>query len=156
MTDLPIKNSPNTPILTSDAPKAIGPYSPGMMTHGCGRTIYVSGQIALDPNGFGKLIGTTIEEQTEQAIKNLEFILKAAKANLENVVNVTIYLTDFENFTAMNKVYMSRFNEPRPARATVGVKELPQKALVEIAAIAFIPQATWLDRILHFIRGKHS
>ena len=125
-----------TLVSTDQAPKAIGPYSQAVIA---GQTLYISGQIALDPSN-GTLVGTTIEEQTVQALKNVEAILHSQNLTFENVAKVEVYLKDLNDFKAMNGIYAQFFNgEVKPARATIEVSKLPMGALVEITCTAFIP-----------------
>lgn len=124
-----------TPIATDAAPKAIGPYSQAIRA---GSYVYVSGQIALDPV-TGKLNGDTIEEQTKQALQNMEAILKADGLTLANVVKTVVYMKDLKDFKKMNGVYAEKFSyATKPARATVQISALPMDALVEIDCIAFV------------------
>jgi len=118
-------------VKTLNAPQAIGPYSQAVIGGGF---VFVSGQIHLKPNG--DLVEGTIEEQTHQVMKNLMAILESAKVSFKNVVKVTIYLTDISVFGKVNAVYKSYMVEPYPARETVGVKELPRGAKIEISMIA--------------------
>lgn len=128
---------PITPIVTENAPKAIGPYSQAIIA---GSYVYVSGQIALDP-ATGKLVGDTIEQQTAQVLKNLEAILKAEGLTLENVVKTDVYMKDLKDFKKMNGVYAEKFSyATKPARATVQISALPFDALVEISCIAYITE----------------
>ena len=119
-------------IKSDNAPAAIGPYSPAVKV---GNLLFISGQIGLDRDGNMK---ETLEEQTEQVLKNLMEILKSAGASEKNVVKTTIYITDMSHFPIVNEIYARYFSEPYPARATVAVKELPKGALVEIEAIAVL------------------
>ncbi len=112
-------------------PKAIGPYSHGIMH--C-NFIFTSGQIHITPDG--KLLKGTIEEQTHQVMKNLLEILKSANVTFNNVVKATLYITEWANFGKVNKVYKKYFTQPYPARETVVVKELPMGATIEISMIA--------------------
>ena len=116
---------------TKNAPAAIGPYSQAIVTDGL---IYTSGQIPIDP-ASGAVEAATIEEQTEQAIKNLAAVLEAAGSGLEHVIKTTCFLTDIRNFAAFNEVYAGFF-PGRPARSCVEVSALPKGALVEIEVIA--------------------
>lgn len=121
-------------IHTDDAPKAVGPYSQAVQT---GTMIFCSGQIGLTPAGL--LAGDTVEEQTKQVLQNLDAVLKAAGATFANVVKTTVYITDVASFAQVNEIYAEYFKEgTKPARATVGVKELPKGAKVEIDAIAIV------------------
>lgn len=126
-----------TPIVTDQAPKAIGPYSQAICA---GDYIFVSGQIAIDPV-MGKMVGETTEEQTKQVLKNIEAILIDRGLTLENVVKTEVYLKDLKDFSVMNSIYAERFSYAvKPARATVQVSKLPLDALVEISCTAFIPK----------------
>ncbi|HOJ40549.1 MAG TPA: RidA family protein [bacterium] len=118
-------------ITTEQAPAAIGPYSQAVEASGF---LFVSGQLGLDPAN-GELASSEITGQTEQTIKNLENILKAAGSSLDRVVKTTVYLARLEDFPAMNGVY-SRYFTGKPARATVVVSALPRQALVEIECVA--------------------
>ncbi len=119
-------------IRSENAPAAIGPYSPAVKV---GNLLFISGQIGLDKDGNMK---ETLQEQTEQVLRNLMEILRAAGASEKNVVKTTIYITDMSHFPIVNEIYARYFSEPYPARATVAVKELPKGALVEIEAIAVL------------------
>ncbi|MBU1369255.1 MAG: RidA family protein [Bacteroidetes bacterium] len=119
-------------ISTSQAPGAIGPYSQAIEANGM---VFISGQIPIDP-AIGKPIDGDITTQTEQVMKNLEAILKAAGCDFSHVVKSTCLLSDMANFAAMNAVYGSRFKENPPARAAFAVKTLPLNVLVEIEMIA--------------------
>ena len=119
-------------IHTDDAPKAIGPYAQAVRA---GNTLFLSGQIPLDPKS-GQMVEGGIREQTERVIQNLAAVLAAAGATLDHVVKTTVYLSDLSHFAEMNAVYESHFSSATPARATVQVAALPKGALVEIDAIA--------------------
>ena len=119
-------------IKTSNAPGAIGPYSQGMVS---GKLVFTSGQIPLDP-GTGAIVGETIEEQSEQALKNLQAVLEAGGASLSTVVKTTCFLSDMGNFAAFNGVYAKYFTGDCPARSCVAVKTLPKGVMVEVEAIA--------------------
>ena len=121
-----------TAISTPDAPAAIGPYSQAIKA---GNTLYLSGQIALDPK-TGQMSGATIEEQTKRVLDNLSAVLTANGMTPANVVSTTVYLRDLNDFTAMNKVYGTYFTGTAPARATIQAGRIPRDALVEISAIA--------------------
>ena len=116
---------------TSLAPAAIGPYSQGVIA---GNLLFVSGQIPLNPSD-GSLVSDSLESQANQVFKNLRAIIQEAGTSFEYVLKLTIYLTDLENFAAVNKVMENYFNEPYPARATVEVSRLPKDVEVEIDAI---------------------
>ena len=113
------------------APAAIGPYSQAIITNGI---VFTSGQIPLDPT-TGDLKGTTIEEQTVQAITNLKAVLEEAGSSLEKVVKTTCFLADIKDFAAFNGVY-ARYFTGKPARSCFEVGALPKGALVEIEAVA--------------------
>lgn len=116
---------------TKDAPAAIGPYSQAIKAAGL---VFISGQIPLDP-ASGEIEGDSIEAQTERVMKNIEAVLKAAGSDLDKVVKTTIYLTDLNDFSVVNGIYGSYFNDSPPARATVEVSSLPKGVKVEIDAI---------------------
>ena len=122
----------NTAIHTDLAPAAIGPYSQAIKA---GNTIYVSGQLPIDP-ATGAFAGEDITAQTRQSLTNLKNILNAAGADLCDVVKTTVYLANIADFTAMNEVYAQFFSAPYPARAAFEVACLPKNALVEIECIA--------------------
>ena len=122
----------NQAIATKNAPAAIGPYSQGIRA---GKTIYVSGQIPIDP-ATGEFAGQNIEAQTRQSLTNIKNILKEAGADMSDVVKTTVLLKDIADFAAMNKVYAEFFTEPYPARAAFQVAAIPKGALVEIEAVA--------------------
>jgi 2-iminobutanoate/2-iminopropanoate deaminase len=119
-------------IATDTAPKAIGPYSQAVRA---GDTLYVSGQIAIDP-ATGEIVKGGIDPQTRQALENLKAVLEAAGYSLENVVSCQVFLSDMDDFTVMNKVYAVYFPRQPPARTTVEVAELPKDARIEISAVA--------------------
>ena len=118
-------------VQTSSAPASIGPYSQGVIS---GKLIYTSGQIPVSV-GTGDVVGTAIQEQTEQVCKNLAAVLKAAGSSLAKVVKTTCFLTDMNDFAAFNEVYSRHFTG-KPARSTVAVRQLPKNVLVEIEAVA--------------------
>ena len=118
-------------ISTENAPKAIGPYSQAIA---CGGLVFTSGQIPIDPNS-GEVVGSTIEEQTEQVMRNLGEVLKAAGSGFENAVKTTCFLKNMSDFAAFNGIYGKYFTE-KPARSCVAVKELPKDVLVEVEVIA--------------------
>ena len=122
----------NTPIHTTNAPAAIGPYSQAVQT---GNMLFVSGQIPIDP-ATGEFAGNDITTQTHQSLTNIKNILAAAGYTLNDVVKTTVLLADIADFAAMNAVYAEYFCENKPARAAFAVKDLPRGALVEIEAIA--------------------
>lgn len=120
-------------IKTDNAPAPLGPYNQAVLS---GNTLYLSGQIAIDP-ATNKLIEGSIEEEAEQVMVNLSAVLKAADMNFENVVKTSIFLSDMENFAKVNAVYGNYFNDDTaPARETVEVANLPKYVNVEISMIA--------------------
>jgi 2-iminobutanoate/2-iminopropanoate deaminase len=119
-------------VSTDRAPRAIGPYSQAIVS---GDLLFVSGQIPLVPE-TSELRQGSIEEQTRQVLDNLSAILAAAGGSLDDIVKTTIYLADLGDFTAVNGVYGTYFQERPPARATVQVAALPLGAAIEIDAIA--------------------
>lgn len=119
-------------IFTENAPAPVGAYNQAVKA---GDMIFISGQIPLTPEGT--MVAGTIEDQTKQCLDNLEAILAAGKLTKEHVVKATIFITDMNNFSKVNSVYEEFFaNTVYPARAVVGVKELPKGCAVEIEAIA--------------------
>ena len=118
---------------TNNAPAAIGPYSQAVKT---GNLLFTSGQIALDP-ATGEIVGTTIEEQTEQVMKNLGAILKEAGATYENAVKTVCFLDNMDDFGAFNEIYGKYFTG-KPARSCVAVKTLSKNVLCEVEVIAEI------------------
>lgn len=120
-------------ITTSNAPAPIGPYSQAVLT---GNTLYTSGQIAINPAN-GELVLDDIKTETEQVMQNLKAVLTEANMTFENVIKTTIFLSDMNNFSLVNEVYGSYFNEDTaPARETVAVKALPKFVNVEISVVA--------------------
>ncbi len=122
-------------ISTTSAPAAIGPYSQAIRV---GNTVYLSGQVALDPT-TGQLIDGDVRAQTTQAMLNLQAVLEAAGADLSALVKTNIYLKDLADFTVVNETYARFLAPPYPARATVQVARLPRDAAVEIDGVAVIP-----------------
>jgi reactive intermediate/imine deaminase len=118
-------------ISSTDAPAAIGTYSQAVRV---GNTIWVSGQIPLDPR-TKELVGGGIEAEVRQVFDNLKAIVIAAGASFDDVVKANVYLTDLGNFVLVNKVMAEYFREPYPARAAVGVAALPRGAQVEVECI---------------------
>lgn len=121
-------------ITTNNAPGAIGPYSQAIKA---GNMVFCSGQIPIDP-ATGEFISEAVAEQTEQVLKNLGEVLKAAGASLDNVVKTTVFLADMNDFAEMNEVYGRYFSANKPARATVQAARLPRDAKVEIDCIALV------------------
>ena len=118
-------------ISTEKAPKAVGPYSQAVLKNG---VLYASGQIAINPQNQ-TLVHGDIEAQTEQIIKNISEVLKAANMNFENVVKTTCFLAEIADFAKFNSIYEKYFIS-KPARSCVAVKDLPKGALAEIEIIA--------------------
>lgn len=119
-------------ITSSEAPKAIGPYSQAVEDGGF---VFTSGVLPVDPV-TGEIFGGDVKWQTELILKNLESILKAAGCTLKNVVKTTVFLTDLTQFAEMNEVYSRFFTENTPARSTIQVVALPKGSSIEIEAIA--------------------
>ena len=119
-------------IKTKQAPQAIGPYSQAKIVNGL---LITSGQIPLDPE-TGKVVGTTIKEQTNQVLKNIQGILTEAGSDFAHVVKTTCYLQNMADFTAFNEVYAEYFSAEYPARTTIEISKLPMDVLVEIEIIA--------------------
>jgi 2-iminobutanoate/2-iminopropanoate deaminase len=119
-------------ISTDKAPAAIGPYSQAIRV---GNMLYLSGQIAIDP-ATGQMIEGGIEEQTHQVLKNIQAVLAAAGFTFENVVQSQVFLSDLNNYGAMNAVYGLYFSNAPPARAAMQVARLPKDALIEIMVTA--------------------
>ena len=122
----------NQAVHTENAPVAIGPYSQAVQA---GNTIYVSGQIPIDP-AVGELVPGGIEEQTRRSLTNISNILSAAGYSMQDVVKTTVLLADIADFAAMNAVYAEFFTEPYPARAAFQAAAIPKGAKVEIECIA--------------------
>ena len=118
-------------IETTKAPQAIGPYSQGKISGG---TIYLSGQIPLDPVS-GAVVGEDITAQTAQVLENIQALLREAGADFDDVVKTTCFLADMGDFAAFNELYAQKFVS-KPARSCVAVKTLPKNVLVEIEVIA--------------------
>ena len=117
-------------IHTDAAPKAIGTYSQAVR---CGQTVYLAGQIGLDPATMEMVAG--VGPQIHRVFQNLQAVARAAGGDLKDVVKLTVYLTDLVNFALVNEIMATYFTAPYPARAAVGVASLPRGALVEIDAI---------------------
>ncbi len=120
------------PIATPNAPAAIGPYSQAIEANG---TIYVSGQLPIDP-ATGAFAEGGIKELTAQSLTNIKHILEEAGLSLANVVKTSVFLADMADFAEMNEVYAQFFTAPFPARSAVAVKTLPKNARIEIECIA--------------------
>ena len=125
-----------TLIESPDAPKAIGPYSQAIKS---GKLVFVSGSLPFDPAGKIDYSGQDVSAQTKRAIDNIALELKAANLTLDDVVSATVYVTDIDDFPAVNAVYASYFHAPYPARAFVQVAKLLRGARIEISVIAAKP-----------------
>ncbi|WP_280539802.1 RidA family protein [Chromohalobacter sp. 11-W] len=121
-------------INTEQAPAAIGPYSQAIKA---GNTVYMSGQIPLDP-GTMELVAGDIEAQARQVFTNLQAVCHEAAGSLQDIVKLNLYLTDLSNFAVVNQIMEEYFQAPYPARAAVGVKELPKGSQVEAEAVMVI------------------
>ena len=121
-------------ISTENAPQAIGPYSQAVKA---GNLMFISGQIPLDPK-TGDLVSESIEDQAKQVLDNVKSICEASGNSLDDIVKISIFLTDLNNFSVVNDVMKEYFSEPYPARATVEVSGLPLGVNVEIEAIVLI------------------
>ena len=120
---------------TKAAPAAIGPYSQANIF---GNLVFTSGQVPLDPT-TGTIVGTTIEEQTEQALKNVKAILEEAGSSMQNVLKTTVFIKNMDDFAKMNAVYANYFTEGSyPSRSAVEVARLPKDVLVEIETVAYL------------------
>lgn len=119
-------------IKTPDAPAAIGPYCQGLLV---GDTLYVSGQIALDPS-TGEMVEGDVEEETSQILDNVGAVLRAADMDFAHVVQVTLFLRDMDDYAVVNEVYARYFSGATPAREALEVGKLPREASVEISCIA--------------------
>ncbi|AFK62485.1 translational inhibitor [Advenella kashmirensis WT001] len=123
-------------IQTDKAPSAIGPYSQAVVAP-AGSTVYLSGQIGLDPS-TGDLVSEQVEEQVRQAFSNMSAVIHAAGGSLHSIVKLTLFLTDLANFGIANTVMSELIPEPFPARSTVEVSALPKGALFEVEAIIIV------------------
>ena len=121
---------------TQNAPAAIGPYSQGIILNGIA---FFSGQIPLSPE-TGEVVGTTIEEQTEQVMQNIKALLESQGAEFTDVVKTTCFLADMADFAAFNEIYAKYFTG-KPARSCVAVKALPKGVLCEVETIASVKEA---------------
>ena len=122
------------PISTNKAPAAIGPYSQAIQW---GDVVFISGQVAVIP-GSGELNNNTFEDEVNQVIDNLDAICKEAGGGLDNILKLSIFLTDLSNFDAVNSLMKERFSEPFPARSTIEVSRLPKDVNIEMDAILSI------------------
>jgi 2-iminobutanoate/2-iminopropanoate deaminase len=121
-----------TAVSTTEAPKAVGPYSQGIAAAGL---VFCAGQLGLDP-ASGQLVDGGVVAQAERALENLRAVLAAADCTFADVVKTTIYLADINDFQAVNEVYARFMSDPPPARSTFAVGALPKGGLIEIEAIA--------------------
>jgi len=121
-------------VSTDKAPGAIGPYSQAVKVNGM---VFCSGQIPIDPK-TGSFVSDDIAEQTEQVLRNLNAVLESAGSGLDRVVKTTVFLSDMEDFAAMNEIYSKYFDANKPARATVQAARLPRDAKVEIDCVAVL------------------
>jgi 2-iminobutanoate/2-iminopropanoate deaminase len=121
-------------VSTDKAPGAIGPYSQAVKVNGM---VFCSGQIPIDPT-TGSFVSDDIAEQTEQVLRNLNAVLESAGSGLDRVVKTTVFLSDMEDFAAMNEIYSKYFDANKPARATVQAARLPRDAKVEIDCVAVL------------------
>jgi 2-iminobutanoate/2-iminopropanoate deaminase len=122
-------------VASPDAPRPIGPYSPAIRA---GNLLFISGQVPVHP-ATGAVVGDDISAQTDQVMRNIGALLKAAGVGFEHVVRTTVFLADLNEFAEMNKCYAGFVTDPPPTRATVQVARLPRDVRVEIDAIAVIP-----------------
>ncbi|GGJ98865.1 RidA family protein [Luteimonas terricola] len=122
---------PRQPVRTADAPAAIGPYSQATR---CGNTVFLSGQIPLDP-ATGELVAGDLAAQARRAFDNLRAVCQAAGGSLDDVARVGLYLTDLSQFAVVNTVMAEVFAEPYPARSTIEVSALPKGAQFEVDAV---------------------
>ncbi|HLV28833.1 MAG TPA: Rid family detoxifying hydrolase [Burkholderiaceae bacterium] len=123
-------------IHTDAAPAAVGPYSQAVATSG-GRTVYLSGQIGLEP-GTGELVSENFEGQVRQAFANMKAVIEAAGGSLDSIVKLTLFLTDLSKFGSVNAIMADIIPQPFPARSTIGVASLPKGAQFEVEAIIVI------------------
>ncbi len=123
-------------IHTDAAPAAVGPYSQATAVSG-GRTVYLSGQIGLEP-GTGELVSENFEGQVRQAFANLNAVIEAAGGTLDDIVKLTLFLTDLSKFGSVNAIMADLIPQPFPARSTIGVASLPKGAQFEVEAIIVV------------------
>lgn len=121
-------------VQTDRAPAAMGPYSQAIVANGF---VFSAGQIALDP-ASGQIVPGNVAEQTERVMRNLAAVLEAAGSSLDRVVKTTVYLSDMNDFTAMNEVYGRHFGQHKPARSTIQAARLPREVKVEIDVVAVV------------------
>ena len=128
-------------INSKDAPEAIGPYSQAVVA--TGEMVFCSGQIPIDPK-TGQICDGSVTEQTQLVMKNLKAVLNTAECGVQDVAKTTIYLSDMNDFGAVNSVYAEAMGDHRPARATVEVSRLPKDVKVEIDCIALRTKRAWI------------
>ncbi|HIE36895.1 TPA: RidA family protein [Candidatus Geothermarchaeota archaeon] len=121
-------------ISTDKAPKPVGPYSQGIKA---GPFLFISGQIPIDPDS-GELVDGGFEDRVRRVLENVKAVVEAAGGKLDDIVKVTVYLSDIDRYGDFNKIYSEYFSESRPARAVVGVSNLPKGVDLEVEAIAYI------------------
>ena len=126
------------PIHTDEAPQAIGAYSQAIRA---GDSVYISGQIPLHPRDM-KIVEGGFESQAHQVFRNMQAVARAAHGDLDQIVKITVYLIDLENFVVLNAVMSEYFRPPFPARAAVEVSALPKQALLEADAILWLPSGS--------------
>ena len=131
------QNNNRRPIITDDAPQAIGTYSQAIKT---GSTVYLSGQIPLVPDSM-EMVEGDMSAQIHQVFTNLRAVAHAASASMNDIVKLNVYLTDLGNFPLVNEIMAEYFDQPYPARAAVGVAALPRGAGVEMDAIIEFAEA---------------
>ncbi|WP_323174573.1 RidA family protein [Natrialba sp. PRR66] len=122
---------------TDDAPPSIGPFSQGILE---GDRIFISGQGPIDPES-GEIIEGDVRDETRRTLENVDAVLRAADASLDDVVKTTVFVRDMDNYNAINEVYAEHFSEPFPARSAVEVADLPVDIEVEIEVVASTPDA---------------
>ena len=123
-------------ILSPNAPNPVGPYSQAIKV---GKTVYLAGQVAIDPKTNQPMGGSPIEDQTRRVLDNLKAVLEAEGMTMDHIVSTTVFLKDVNEFGKMNEVYAAYFKDAPPARATVEVARLPRDMKIEISAIAVRP-----------------
>ena len=123
-------------ILSPNAPNPIGPYSQAIQV---GKTVYLSGQGAIDPKSNQPMVNASIEDQTRRALDNLKAVLEADGMTMDHIVSTTVFLKDINDFGKMNEVYATYFKDAPPARATIEAAHLPRDLKIEISAIAVRP-----------------
>ena len=121
-------------IYPKDSPKPVGPYSPALKS---GNLLFLSGQIAIDPSTDE--IASGIEKQATQSLENVKTLVEAGGCKMTDVMKITVFLKDLGDYAIFNTIYQTYFSEPYPAREVIGVNAIPKDSLVEISAIAQIP-----------------